>query len=107
MALITLTRQQIARIVNNDPEAIRAIEAILAATNTTLPNASDDAALQAATASANAEATAGRIEELNSTAMLAALAPRVEPESAGLSVDPAAQHHVTSPSMADLAPAAL
>lgn len=102
--MITLTRQQIARIVGNDQAAVRALEAFFQAVNTDLPNsqAADTLEAGAALASAN-EAAAAAISATNA-ALLAALSPAFAPVPGGLSIDPALAVFADI-TLADVAPA--
>ena len=92
MTSINLTRQQIARIVNNDPEAIRALEALVSTAASGTGTASSNGTFEEATARVEAQSAAARAEAISGIAALAALAPANSP-------------HAIGPTMADLAPA--
>lgn len=102
--MITLTRQQIARIVGNDQAAVRAFEAFFQAVNTDLPNSQAGDALEAGAALASANEAAAAAMNANDAASLAALSPAFAPISGGLSIDPASAMFADI-TIADLAPA--
>lgn len=103
--MITLTRQQIARIVANDQAAVRAFEDFFRAINESLPNADLDYGLEAGTAGVAANSASEAALSAVNIAILAALAPCFEPASAGLSVDPSFAFAFGGISLADTAPA--
>jgi len=102
--MLTLTRQQIARIVGNDPVAIQAFEAILSGSLTDVPQNSQDADINSATAEARAGAVAQAIADLAQA--LAAQPPAQETAIAG-DVGPSSAASLAGPSLADLAPSAI
>lgn len=102
--MITLTRQQISRIVGGDQAAVRAFEAFFQAVNTDLPTVQTADTLEAGAALALANEAATAAMAAANVAAFAALAPAFAPVPGGLSVDPAAAT-VFDATIADLAPA--
>lgn len=82
-----LLRSQIARIVGNDPRAIRAFEALFSQTNTVIPSNVQDVEIAAANAEAMAAQAVGAIDRLADMVSLLALAPPAIPTEAAASTD--------------------
>ncbi len=72
---LNLLRSQIARIVGNDPRAIRAFEALFSQTQTIIPSNVHDVEISAANAEAMAVQAVGAIDRLASAVELLALIP--------------------------------
>lgn len=87
--MITLTRQQISRIVGNDQVAVRAFEEFFRAINATMPEADTGNSLEGGAALAQANEATVTAFLASDIAMLAALSPMVCPPDAGLSTEPA------------------
>lgn len=80
---LNLLRSQIARIVGNDPRAIRAFEALFSQTSTVIPSNVQDVEIAAANAEAMAAQAVGAIDRLATTlgqaVALLESAPPVQP----------------------------
>ena len=101
---VMLTRTQIARIVGNDHEAIRAFEDLIKQATQSTPADVSAIALGAGSAAADAQSAISLASAMKDLAGLAATAPiSAEVPSAG-DVSPAGQIHVVTASIADLAP---
>lgn len=102
--MITLTRQQISRIVGNDQAAVRAFEDFFRAVNTDLPDAQSADGLEAGAAAATANEAVAAAIIARDAALLAALSPAFAHVPGGLSIDPASAVF-SDITIADLAPA--
>lgn len=97
----TLTRQQIARIVGNDPVAIQAFEAILTGITVDLPTSADAAEIGSAVAEAKAAEAVDAIKDL---AQALATLPVNAHGGASDPIEPPAHVGTAETSIADLAP---
>lgn len=101
MARLNLTRHQIARIVGNDPDAIRAFEALLSQASPSLPDAVESAELSAAVAELRAVAVLEAAKDL--TQALASIPPVIAAEP-DMGLPPPPSQYAEAISLADLAP---